>query len=177
MQLELTEGVMDEFSGYDRSPVEDHLEEPLRFDDNNVVEFFVGGEPVPQGSTKSFYIQKLNRVVTTHGNKNTNRWRERIAHEAQCADESRPCTFFTDDRRQGYDVQLSFVFTRPKSTPKKYRLNTKRPDLDKLIRAVLDGITNVLIPDDALVVSITASKSYGDGNQPPGLRIKVTRLQ
>ena len=78
---------------------------------------------------------------------------------------------------QGYDVQLSFVFTKPKSTPKKYKLNTKRPDLDKLIRAVLDGITDVLIPDDALVVSITASKCYGDGNQPPGLRIKVTRLK
>lgn len=176
MHLESTEGVMDEFSGYDRSPVEDHTEESLPVDDLDVVEFFVGGEPVPQGSTKSFYIKKLNRVVTTHGNKNTNRWRERIAHEAQCTDEARTCTFFSDDRRQGYDVQLSFVFTKPKSTPKKYRLNTKRPDLDKLIRAVLDGITDVLIPDDALVVSITASKSYGDSNQPPGLKIKVTRL-
>ena len=176
MQLELHEGMMDEFSGYDRSPIDDHQEEPLPDDDLNVVEFFVGGEPVPQGSTKSFYIKKLNRVVTTHGNKNTNRWRERIAHEAQCTDEARPCTFFTDDRRQGYDVQLSFVFTKPKSTPKKFKLNTKRPDLDKLIRAVLDGITDVLIPDDALVVSITASKSYGDCNQPPGLKIKVTRL-
>jgi Holliday junction resolvase RusA-like endonuclease len=176
MHLESHEGVMDEFSGYDRSPVEDHQEESPLADELNVVEFFVGGEPVPQGSTKSFYIKKLNRVVTTHGNKNTNRWRERIAHEAQCTDEARICTFFSDDRRQGYDVQLSFVFTKPKSTPKKYKLNTKRPDLDKLIRAVLDGITDVLIPDDALVVSITASKCYGDCNQPPGLKIKVTRL-
>jgi Holliday junction resolvase RusA-like endonuclease len=175
MHLELHEGLMDEFSGYDRSPIDDHQEETPD-DDLNFVEFFVGGEPVPQGSTKSFYIKKLDRVVTTHGNKNTNRWRERIAHEAQCTDEGRPCTFFSDDRRLGYDVQLAFVFTKPKSTPKKYKLNTKRPDLDKLIRAVLDGITNVLIPDDALVVSITASKSYGDANQPPGLKIKVTRL-
>ena len=176
MHLELHEGVMDEFSGYDRSPIEDHPDEALPADDIDVVEFFVGGEPVPQGSTKSFYIKKLNRVVTTHGNKNTNRWRERIAHEAQCTDEARNCTFFSDDRRQGYDVQLSFVFTKPKSTPKKHKLNTKRPDLDKLIRAVLDGITDVLIPDDALVVSITASKCYGGCDQPPGLQIKVTRL-
>ena len=33
--------------------------------------FFVAGEPVPQGSTKGFYIEKINRVVITHGNANT----------------------------------------------------------------------------------------------------------
>ncbi len=174
--MESHEGIVDDFSDYEPSPIDEQLIEENLTDDLNVVEFFVGGEPVPQGFTKSFYIKKLNRVVTTHGNKNTNRWRERIAHEAQCTDEARTFTFFSDDRRQGYDVQLSFVFTKPKSTPKKYKLNTKRPDLDKLIRAVLDGITDVLIPDDAQVISITASKCYGDCNQPPGLKIRVTRL-
>ena len=70
----------------------------------------------------------------------------------------------------------TFIFVKPKSTPKKVRLNTKRPDLDKLIRAVLDGITDVLIPDDAQVISITAGKEYAERDEPPGLQIAVTRV-
>ena len=164
---------------YEQSPVEDLLEvEPKVGGDvhADTIDFFVAGEPVPQGSTKSFYIKKLDRVVTTHGNRNTERWRQRIATEAQHTNETRAANFFCDDRRCGYQVTLDFVFTKPKSTPKKHNLNTKRPDLDKLIRAVLDGITGVLIPDDAQVISITASKSYCCGDEAPGLRISVRRL-
>ena len=36
-----------------------------------------------------------------------------------------------------------------------------KPDLDKLIRAVLDGLTGVAYVDDAQVTLISASKSYG----------------
>jgi Holliday junction resolvase RusA-like endonuclease len=135
------------------------------------ISFFVAGEPVPQGSTKSFYIKKLNRTVTTHGNKNTNRWRERIATEAQHAGIEQDWSW-NDDRNIGYAVTCAFNFTKPKSAPKKRQRNTKRPDLDKLIRAVLDGITDVLIPDDAQVIAIDAWKEYG---APPGLQITVTR--
>ncbi|MCG7844945.1 MAG: RusA family crossover junction endodeoxyribonuclease [Methanomassiliicoccales archaeon] len=145
--------------------------------DQDLIEFFVAGEPVPQGSTKAFYIKKLERVVTTHTNANTEGWRNRIATEAQHANELRPHNFFSDDRRSGYEVTLDFVFNRPKSTPKKYRLNTKRPDLDKLVRAALDAITNVLIPDDSQVVRIVAGKCYGDSERTPGLHISVKRLE
>jgi len=173
------EGSFDTTEHYEPSPVEDlayadsYQEAAVRSDR---IDFFVAGEPVPQGSTKSFYIKKLDRVVTTHGNRNTERWRQRIASEAQHTNESRGCNFYSDDRRCGYKVSLEFVFTKPKSTPKKFNMNTKRPDLDKLIRAVLDGITDVLIPDDAQVVSINASKSYCMGDEAPGLRISVERL-
>jgi Holliday junction resolvase RusA-like endonuclease len=36
------------------------------------------------------------------------------------------------------------------------------PDLDKLIRAVLDGLTAIAYRDDGQVTSITASKTYGE---------------
>ena len=35
------------------------------------------------------------------------------------------------------------------------------PDLDKLIRAVLDGLTGVAYEDDGQVVQIEAQKLYG----------------
>ena len=60
--------------------------------DRDSIDFFVAGEPVPQGSTKAFYIKKLERVVTTHTNANTEKWRNRIATEAQRANELRPRT-------------------------------------------------------------------------------------
>ena len=138
------------------------------------IKFFVAGEPVPQGSTKSFYIKKIEKVVTTHGNKSTGVWRQRIATEAQRAQMSD--YFFSADRKYAYSITLIFKFTKPKSIPKKVIYNTKRPDIDKLIRAVLDGITNVLIPDDSLVVAITSKKEYAGENETPGLMVSLTRL-
>lgn len=161
---------------YESGPMEFVSYHEERFD-HDLIEFFVAGEPVPQGSTKAFYIKKLERVVTTHTNANTENWRNRIATEAQHANELRPQSFFSDDRRQGYEVTMDFVFSKPKSTPKKFRLNTKRPDLDKLIRAALDAITNVLIPDDSQVIRIIAGKCYGDCDRTPGLHISVKRLE
>jgi len=49
-------------------------------------------------------------------------------------------------------------------------------EMDKLVRAVLDGITNVLIPDDSQVVRITAGKCYGDCDRSPGLHLTIRRL-
>jgi len=168
---------------FDIADAEEHEPGPMEYVsyeerfDPDTIEFFVAGDPVPQGSTKAFYIKKLERVVTTHTNANTESWRNRIATEAQHTNELRPQSFFTDDRRMGYEVSLEFVFNRPKSTPKKWRLNTKRPDLDKLVRAVLDGITSILIPDDSQVVRICAGKCYGEADQSPGLHICIRKVE
>jgi Holliday junction resolvase RusA-like endonuclease len=68
-------------------------------------------------------------------------------------------------------VSISFTFVRPKS-----HYNAKgvlragvatHPgkgigDIDKLCRAVLDGLTGVIYADDSQVVSLVATKSYGN---------------
>jgi Holliday junction resolvase RusA-like endonuclease len=43
------------------------------------------------------------------------------------------------------------------------------PDLDKLVRAVLDALTAVAYRDDGQVTRITATKEYGT----PGLSVSV----
>lgn len=167
------EGALD----YESSPIDDMdygIESSAEPGERIV--FFVAGEPVPQGSTKGFYIEKIDRVVITHGNANTTRWRERIATEAQRADTERAVRFFNLDREAAYEVRVRFLFTRPKSMPKKRVMHTKRPDLDKLVRAVLDGITDVLIPDDSQVMAITARKQYCQPDEQPGLHISVCRI-
>jgi len=65
-------------------------------------------------------------------------------------------------------VQLvvTFFMPIPKSTPKKIDLNgklhSKRPDLDNLIKYVLDVIQPIVIKDDSLVGTIIADKIYDD---------------
>jgi Holliday junction resolvase RusA-like endonuclease len=157
--------------GYERSPVED-LAEDVEADE---IRFFVAGDPQPKGSTRSFYVKKIERVVTTTTNKNTKQWQLRIATEAQRANESRSVSFFKPDKDCGYEVEAMFLFTRPKSLPKKVRTNTKRPDLDKLVRALLDGLADILLPDDSQVTSIRAAKRYIEPGETPGAEIKVRR--
>ena len=60
-------------------------------------------------------------------------------------------------------VQVSIIWTlaKPKSTPKKITKPTKKPDADKLLRAVLDSLTGVAYEDDSQVVRATIEKEYG----------------
>lgn len=59
-------------------------------------------------------------------------------------------------------VSLTFTMPKPVSAPKRRRSwPAKKPDLDKLIRAVFDGATDGgLWRDDALVVTLHAAKRY-----------------
>jgi len=139
------------------------------------IRFFVAGEPQPKGSTRSFYVKKIDRVVTTTTNKNTKQWQLRIATEAQRANESRQMSFFQPEKGLGYEVEALFLFARPKSLPKRVRSNTKRPDLDKLVRALLDGLADILIPDDSQVISIKAGKRYIEPGETPGAEIRLRR--
>ena len=71
-------------------------------------------------------------------------------------------------------VDLHFIVPRPKSIPKKILRPFKKPDLDKLIRAVLDGMTyGGVWGDDAQVVDIRASKHYATPDALPGVTVIV----
>jgi Holliday junction resolvase RusA-like endonuclease len=51
---------------------------------------------------------------------------------------------------------------------------TKLPDLDNILKAVLDGCNQIAFRDDALVVQIAAAKQYGAA---PGVRVTLTPLE
>lgn len=70
-------------------------------------------------------------------------------------------------------IDLTFGIPKPKSAPKRRRVwPDKRPDLDKLTRAVLDALTQIIFADDSQIVEVHASKDYG----PPGVAIEVRRV-
>lgn len=75
------------------------------------------------------------------------------------------------------------VFVEPiKSASKRDRasmlsgetLPAKKPDLDNIIKAVLDGCNGVAFVDDALVVQIAASKLYAE---TPGVRVEIRKIE
>jgi Holliday junction resolvase RusA-like endonuclease len=144
------------------------MEAPLE-----TLEFIVLGEPTPEGSTKAYYIKKLDRTVTTHQNKKElGAWRNRVATEAQRALE---CREWTSDSCSAYVVEVEFVLSRPASVPAHRRIHPiVKPDIDKLVRAINDALTGILFADDCQVVSLSVRKSYNDV-QRVGAYIAVSR--
>jgi crossover junction endodeoxyribonuclease RusA len=72
-------------------------------------------------------------------------------------------------------VDLAFVMPRPKSAPKTKTLPAvKRPDIDKLTRAILDAITGICLVDDSQVVGLKASKRIALPGEYPGCHITIT---
>jgi len=70
-------------------------------------------------------------------------------------------------------VRIGFWLPRPRSLPKSVLWPAKRPDLDKLTRAVLDGLTDGgAWGDDGQVVSLLASKEFA-GQDPAGCWVQI----
>lgn len=74
-------------------------------------------------------------------------------------------------------LHVDFYLERPKSIPiHKRPFHVKAPDLDKLVRAVCDSLTDAGIwEDDSQVIRLIARKDYADDCEP-GVHIQVTRL-
>jgi crossover junction endodeoxyribonuclease RusA len=69
-------------------------------------------------------------------------------------------------------VELAFMLVKPASAPKKKQTwPVHRPDLDKLVRAVLDALTGSIIIDDSQVVSLVATKEWETNG--PGVMVMV----
>lgn len=122
------------------------------------VEFFVPGVPVQQGSKSVF-----NGRVVDQNHKALKPWRANVATAA--------------DRGVTFDcpvmVSLRFVMPRPKRP--RWELPAVKPDIDKLARALLDGLTDGgLLADDARVVRLHLEEVYETPDSPVGAHVAVT---
>jgi Holliday junction resolvase RusA-like endonuclease len=131
------------------------------------LEFTATGDPVPQGS---------KRWLGARGMIDTNRdrldpWREAIrtaAHHAM-PEGWRPL-------EGPLGLRLWFALRAPKSRPKWRTMPDGRPDIDKLVRAVMDAMTSVgCWLDDAQVVRLLAVKVY-DAQGMPRVTVSVRSI-
>lgn len=140
---------------------------------------FVPGKPAPQGSKdfKGFAKprpgESRGKAILVESSPYVGPWRERIALAA--ADAMLAAGLPVLDKKFPASVSLTFVMPRPSSTPKSHTPPAvKRPDLDKLARAVLDGLTDVCWLDDSQVDDLRCRKVLAEVAQQPGLHIRLS---
>lgn len=126
----------------------------------------VVGRPTPQGSKQIFH----GRLVEAQS-VNLKKWRAAI--EEACQPYASENIYLGPIR-----LEVDFFMERPKSVRQSQRaLPIVAPDLDKLVRAVGDGVgqSGYIWGDDSQIVEITARKFYAD-DRPTGAIIKITNL-
>jgi Holliday junction resolvase RusA-like endonuclease len=135
----------------------------------NRLEFFVEGDPIPQGSVKAFKAKSGVVITTNDSSGRLGRWRGDIRSVA------RPLRPGGECLEGSIAVAVDFLFTRPKShflpvtrsRPEPVLRHdvpiwhTQKPDVDRLLRAVLDSLTAVLYQDDSQVVICHVTKRWG----------------
>jgi Holliday junction resolvase RusA-like endonuclease len=128
------------------------------------VSLSVTGDPASQGSHAIMH----GRIVQVNSSKHK-AWRKAIVQEA--------IAILPDDWQpidEPCELIVNFYLPKPKTVDR--QLPSVSPDLDKLIRAVGDSLTDSgVVIDDSRIVRISARKLYAEGIQP-GATIQVKTL-
>lgn len=141
-----------------------------------MLSFVVPGDPVPQGSMVPF-ISRGRAHMKPGNERELHAWREKVA---------RAVTLASGGRLVGDNVPVTvnvvFRLQPPLKMPRERVAATVAPDVDKLLRAVLDGMTVNeygaagkfgLYADDKQVVDAHPRKEYATASHPPGAYIEV----
>lgn len=152
--------------------------EPENWTEPAPIVFNVHGTPAPQGSKRPVRLGRgpTARIGMVESSSKVGPWRDAVRAQAALR--------FQADRKEPITgpvaVTLNFRLHRPASLRGNVTRPIKYPDLDKLIRATLDGLAldrkhpefGGALANDSIVVSISASKEYGD----PGCLISIHEL-
>ncbi len=147
-------------------------------------EFAAFGTPRPQGSMT--LTRHPSGATSARYGKHVYAWRTTVTDFLMMQAASSP---FEKRRTEPVGVDLHFMLARPKHHFRTGKFAgelkagvpdrpTTSPDLDKLVRAVLDSITDsgCVWTDDAQVATLSASKMYtpiGDDDAGPGVYVRL----
>ncbi len=151
--------------------------------------FTVAGDPETKGSARGFVMfgevleavdrfRKTGKRVSprayiTNDNPNAKAWQETVMDAALIARRAGP--LLAGELMIGaVVVDLVFHLSRPLKIRSSIVSHTTRPDVDKLARCVLDGLTGVIYRDDGQVVAIRLAKQYAPIDGAPGVTITIT---
>jgi crossover junction endodeoxyribonuclease RusA len=139
------------------------------------VMFSVVGVPVPQGSHRGYVVN--GRAVVTNANPKTRPWRQDLIHAAAEAFGERSAitgpvsvsaTFKMPRPKHHFGTGRNADLLRPGAPP----YPSGKPDVDKLVRNLLDALTGAaVIRDDAQVVVLDAAKVWASPAEPPGVQV------
>jgi crossover junction endodeoxyribonuclease RusA len=136
-----------------------------------ILDVFVSGRPRPQGSVKAFTNNRTGRPIIVKDNDKVQKsWRGDVRETVE--------RYWTGPPIDGpIYVRCDFVMPRPLSTTKKHTPPAvKKPDGDKLERAVWDALTLVVWTDDSRIIDWAGSKRIAEIGETPGCRIRVAHV-
>ena len=133
--------------------------------------FQVFGDPVPQGSKRAFVVKRVvgrqvkpQAVVVDDNRVSLKTWRSAIVDAARAE--------LNGEAPELGPVRITLMFFLRQPKRPKASVPITKPDVDKLARAVLDGMTDAgVIRDDSQVTTLTARKRYT--TEAPHLRVFV----
>lgn len=130
-----------------------------------VFSFWVDGVPIPQGSKKGYIVGKTHVNIVDDNKDVLKPWRTLVAAQARAA--------YSGPQLLGaLVIEIRFYMERPKTVTREYPC--VKPDLDKLVRAIFDGITDSgAWKDDGQPCDLSTKKRYGI----PGVRVRVGLLR
>lgn len=145
---------------------------------------FVPGRPVPQGSKTAFVNKKTGKPVVVDKDVRLPAWRMKVTAYAIDAQQNSPLIHHVP-LRGAIGIKVDFVLDRPKShygtgrnadkvkeSAPKYPASM--PDIDKLLRAIFDALTDAQVwEDDGQVVWCQTGKHYVDHTWPGGEGVHV----
>lgn len=131
------------------------------------VSFFAPGKPIPQGSKN---LSRAGAMYDQQGN-DLKDWRKIVCAYARQAMRRNPAA----PAEVPMVCEVEFVMYRPKNLPKTKPTPpaTKKPDVDKLQRAIGDAMTGVVYVDDSQIVRWMAEKRIAEPGEQMGARITL----
>jgi crossover junction endodeoxyribonuclease RusA len=181
------------------SPVSSNAAEKLRMAHatlerpSTTLAFTVLGVAEPKGSTRTLpaghVMQKLKKhipvvirdfremamaTITTSDNPDVKKWQAEINRAAWSANQDRPADRRGDFQQGPIELSVRFFLPRPTGLAKSYTgPHLKKPDLDKLVRAVKDALKDVVWKDDSQVIHVDAWKGYAAVGDTPRAEIVI----
>lgn len=143
-----------------------------------MIAFTVPGEPVAQGRPRAF--QTPGGFIRTYDPAKSRTWKGVAqVHMQQAIREAGVRTpVFAEGPVSLYVVA---IFACPasrhrKGSPRPREPHAKRPDVDNLVKGLMDAAEGLLYTRDAQVVEVTVRKITGAQGEAPGVNVCVSRL-
>jgi len=124
------------------------------------ITFHVEGTPAPQGS------KTRTRYGMFESSKRVKPWREAVIAAVSNMEQIAP----------PYEVRAHFFIPRPRTTAAAHPVAPAIGDVDKMLRATLDGLTQGgIITDDRFVIEAHTSKAWA-GEDGPGAVVQIRHV-
>ena len=134
------------------------------------LQFSIDGTPVPKGRAR---FRKIGKFVSTYTPAKTKTYEDLVREAA------RKAMGDMEPLETPVSAYLYFRLPIPKSYSKKrskdclsgLEQHVKKPDIDNIVKSVLDGLNGIVFLDDCQIVSLHCKKLYAS---EPGVDLYIT---